>query len=338
MPLTRHLRERGVPVTRHAVRPGRRGDAGRQPAGDRALAAVRRRADADAGRPAGAGREPAQRRRPGGGLRGPEAVHAVHRTVERHRDAGRQPAAAPHRAAAPVRRRACRSASCWPGGRRARPPCSRSRPGRVGCAVAAGGARLADRRLRRRRLAPRRSTTRRPPPPWPSWPAPTASSTEYWDWQGRHVLVPAGTIRAVLAAFDVDAPTTTAGRRPRWPSCATGRGAACCRRSSSAGARASAQQVKVHVDDGDPVQVWVELERRRPDRRPPGRGLGAAAQPSTAGWSARRRSSCRPTCRPAGTCCTPRRRAASSRRPLVVTPEPARAAARARPTGGPGAS
>jgi 4-alpha-glucanotransferase len=83
-------------------------------------------------------------------------------------------------------------------------------------------------------------------------------STEFWDWQGRHVLVSAGTIRAVLAAFDVrveddqqaEAALAEVRERP-WhsvlpPIVVTRRG--------------NATQVKVHVDDGDPVQVWTELE------------------------------------------------------------------------------
>jgi 4-alpha-glucanotransferase len=83
-------------------------------------------------------------------------------------------------------------------------------------------------------------------------------STEYWDWQGRHVLVSAGTIRAVLAAFDVDTSDDRAAeaalaetrdrpwRRVLPPVVVTREG--------------SGQQVRVHVDDGDPVQVWVEQE------------------------------------------------------------------------------
>lgn len=83
-------------------------------------------------------------------------------------------------------------------------------------------------------------------------------STEYWDWRGRHVLVPAGTIRAVLAAFDVAAAddhevaVALADFRDRpWrrllPPVVVCRGGA-------------PAQVKVHVDDGDPVQVWADLE------------------------------------------------------------------------------
>ena len=32
-------------------------------------------------------------------------------------------------------------------------------------------------------------------------------ATEYWDWQGNHVVVPAETIVAVLAALGIDAST-----------------------------------------------------------------------------------------------------------------------------------
>ena len=83
-------------------------------------------------------------------------------------------------------------------------------------------------------------------------------STEYWDWRGRHVLVSAGTIRAVLTAFEVDVhddaaveAALAASRLRSWrqtlpPVVVTREGAGA--------------QVKVHVPDGDPVQLWVELE------------------------------------------------------------------------------
>jgi 4-alpha-glucanotransferase len=83
-------------------------------------------------------------------------------------------------------------------------------------------------------------------------------STEYWDWRGRHVLTPAGTIRAVLAAFDVpadgdhevEAALAEVHDRP-WRQMLPA--VVVCRRGATA-------QVKVHVDDGDPVQVWTQLE------------------------------------------------------------------------------
>jgi 4-alpha-glucanotransferase len=83
-------------------------------------------------------------------------------------------------------------------------------------------------------------------------------STEYWDWQGRHVLVSAGTIRAVLQAFDLDVTddhavdaALAASRDRTWrrtlPPVVVAR-------------EGGGAQVKVHVADGDPVQAWVELE------------------------------------------------------------------------------
>ena len=35
-------------------------------------------------------------------------------------------------------------------------------------------------------------------------------ATEFWDWQGRHILVSTETIRSVLAALGVDAATSNA--------------------------------------------------------------------------------------------------------------------------------
>jgi 4-alpha-glucanotransferase len=83
-------------------------------------------------------------------------------------------------------------------------------------------------------------------------------STEYWDWQGRHVLVSASTIRAVLAAFDVraaddqeaEAALAVVRERP-WRSVLP---------PIVVARQGSPAPVKVHVDDGDPVQVWSELE------------------------------------------------------------------------------
>jgi 4-alpha-glucanotransferase len=84
-------------------------------------------------------------------------------------------------------------------------------------------------------------------------------ATDYWDWRGRHVLVSAGTIRSVLRAFDlttdteeeVQAALRAAQDRP-WrrvlPAIVVAR-------------QGAAHQVRVHVTDGDAVQVWVDLER-----------------------------------------------------------------------------
>ena len=37
-------------------------------------------------------------------------------------------------------------------------------------------------------------------------------ATDYWDWQGEHVSVPAATVRAVLSALGVDASDDAATR------------------------------------------------------------------------------------------------------------------------------
>ena len=83
-------------------------------------------------------------------------------------------------------------------------------------------------------------------------------ATQFWDWRGTAVAVSAVTVRAVLAAFGVDARTeasTEAALHHRrdepWrrllPACLVIRQD---RRAT----------VDVHVPDGDPVWVWVELE------------------------------------------------------------------------------
>src|SRR4051812_3116351 len=89
-------------------------------------------------------------------------------------------------------------------------------------------------------------------------------ATEYWDWRGRRVEVPAATIEAVLAAMDVDtsdpAAALTARREAPWrrllpPSVVVMAG--------------EAATFWVHLPDGDPVEVLVELEdggTRRPEQ------------------------------------------------------------------------
>ena len=83
-------------------------------------------------------------------------------------------------------------------------------------------------------------------------------ATQYWDWQQRHVVVPAATIIAVLAGLEVDAGTPAAVRtalaqtRARtWgrmlpPSIVTREG--------------MPTRVPVHVIHGTQPRVWVELE------------------------------------------------------------------------------
>lgn len=83
-------------------------------------------------------------------------------------------------------------------------------------------------------------------------------ATEYWDWQGRHVTVSTDTIRAVLAALGVEAnddfeafqaleETVDRAWRHRVPPFTL-------HRAGRLG------QVRIHVPDGEPVEVWVELE------------------------------------------------------------------------------
>ena len=83
-------------------------------------------------------------------------------------------------------------------------------------------------------------------------------ATEYWDWQGHHVSVAAETVIAVLAGLEVDASTTerawealAAHHREPWtrmlPRCVATR-------------EGHPYVITVHVTDGDPVDIWVELE------------------------------------------------------------------------------
>lgn len=85
-------------------------------------------------------------------------------------------------------------------------------------------------------------------------------ATEYWDWQGRHVIVSAATISAVLTSLDVPCGTPedirqsldeaeTRTWRRRLPVTTMAR----------AGSTVS---VLVHVPHGSPVTVWAELEDR----------------------------------------------------------------------------
>ena len=83
-------------------------------------------------------------------------------------------------------------------------------------------------------------------------------ATDFWDWQGRHVEVPASTVVQVLAALDVDASTPGAAEQA-----ALEHGDAPWRRMlpfAQVIREGSAHTVDVHVGHGDPVAVWVELE------------------------------------------------------------------------------
>ena len=108
-------------------------------------------------------------------------------------------------------------------------------------------------------------------------------ATEYWDWQGHHVSVAAETVIAVLAGLEVDASTTerawealAAHHREPWtrmlPRCVATR-------------EGHPYVIAVHVTDGDPVDIWVELEtgagrgmRQRRTGPRPGRS-------TVAGWA-----------------------------------------------------
>ena len=112
-------------------------------------------------------------------------------------------------------------------------------------------------------------------------------ATEYWDWRGNHVAVPAETIVPVLHALGIDAGTPEAAaaalqahRRDRWsrmlPPCIVTR-------------QGWTPTFWVHVPHGDPVDVWIELEtggsrqdvRQVENREPPpdigGRLVGEAS-------------------------------------------------------------
>jgi len=83
-------------------------------------------------------------------------------------------------------------------------------------------------------------------------------ATEYWDWRGNHVAIPAETIVPVLRALGIDAATPEAAavalrehRRDGWsrllPPCLVTR-------------QGWTPTFPVHVPHGDPVDVWIELE------------------------------------------------------------------------------
>lgn len=83
-------------------------------------------------------------------------------------------------------------------------------------------------------------------------------ATDFWDWQGQHVVVSDATVRAVLTALGVDV-STPAGVRAAaeevrlrdWrrvlPACVVTR-------------QNQPRPVAVHVRDGEPVRTWVVTE------------------------------------------------------------------------------
>jgi len=83
-------------------------------------------------------------------------------------------------------------------------------------------------------------------------------ATEFWDWQGRHILVSTETIRSVLAALGVDAATSSAAE-----AALAEQHLAAWRRMLPpvVGCRAGwTPTIPVHVTHGDPVEIWIDLE------------------------------------------------------------------------------
>jgi 4-alpha-glucanotransferase len=83
-------------------------------------------------------------------------------------------------------------------------------------------------------------------------------ATEFWDWQGRHVTVPDGTIARVLTALGVDARSPGAAERALRDS----EDAAWKRMLPPTMVIRSGwgPTVDVHVRAGEDVAVWIELE------------------------------------------------------------------------------
>lgn len=103
---------------------------------------------------------------------------------------------------------------------------------------------------------------------------------EFWDWKGRHVVISAETITAVLAALDVDASTPAARERALaalhetyWlrvlPACTV----------VQSGERA---RIPVHVPAGSAIELTVVLESG--ERRPLAQGNNEVADVSVAGF------------------------------------------------------
>ncbi len=83
-----------------------------------------------------------------------------------------------------------------------------------------------------------------------------AVATDYHDWKGRPVEVPAETVTAVLTAMGVDTDDPEAALRRRreepWRSMLP---------PSVVAVQGAGPEVHVHVPDGHSVQVWVQLEQ-----------------------------------------------------------------------------
>ena len=83
-------------------------------------------------------------------------------------------------------------------------------------------------------------------------------ATEYWDQRGQHHTVPAETIHAVLAAMHVDV-STPSSVAAAWDRISNGPWRRLVPHTVVCTSGASTR-VLVHVPDGAPVEVWVELE------------------------------------------------------------------------------
>jgi 4-alpha-glucanotransferase len=95
-------------------------------------------------------------------------------------------------------------------------------------------------------------------PPLAQLAAAYSIATEFWDWKGNHVDIPAETLVAALAAIGIDAATPeqrqaaladhelAAWRRPLPPVVVTERG--------------QTAAIDVHVSAGSPAEVWIRLE------------------------------------------------------------------------------
>ena len=100
-------------------------------------------------------------------------------------------------------------------------------------------------------------------------------ATEYTDWQGQHVEVSADTLRAILGALGADPTDAAAALEER-------RLAPWRRMLPAAPVVRQGERAKltVHAPDGEPVEVWVELEGGSgEDARRPLRALDDASEP-----------------------------------------------------------
>jgi 4-alpha-glucanotransferase len=81
-------------------------------------------------------------------------------------------------------------------------------------------------------------------------------ATDYYDWKGRHVLVEEGAVRDVLHAMGVDTSDPTAALHRHWEEPWRRMLPACVVSTQGDG-----RWFWTHVPDGDPVEVWVDLEQ-----------------------------------------------------------------------------